>query len=155
MFSQYIETLPIPTASNAQRQEIARLAEECQRTAETRRIAQTDFCRRIPDLAPGGATAKLSTRLNEWWKLADFKAFQAEVKKQFRQDIPLAERNAWEDWFARQKADVDALSARLTALEADLNRAVYALFKLDAQDIALLEGAAPNPQRMGDEGESQ
>jgi len=155
LFSENVETIPIPTASNAQRQEIARLAEDCQRTAETRRAAQTDFCRRIPDLAPGGATAKLSTRLNEWWKLADFKAFQAEVKKQFRQDIPLAERNAWEDWFARQKADVDALSARLTALEADLNRAVYALFKLDAQDIALLEGAAPNPQRMGDEGESQ
>lgn len=116
-----------------------RLAGECQRIAETRRTTQTDFCRRIPDLAPGGATAKLSTKLNEWWKLADFKALQTEVKKQFRLDIPLAERNAWEDWFARQKTAVDARSTRLAALEAELDRAVYALFKLDAL------AAAPAP----------
>ncbi len=138
--AQYIETLPIPAASPAEREAIARLAEDCQKTAEARRAAQTDFCRRIPDLAPGGATAKLSTKLAEWWRLDDFRAFQAEVKKQFRQDIPLAERNAWEDWFARQKAAVDALSARLAALEDELDRAIYALFRLDAREIALIEG---------------
>ena len=37
---------------------------------------------------------------------------------------------------------MDALTARLAALEAELNRAVYALFKLDEGDIALLEGGA-------------
>ena len=138
--AQYVETLPIPAASPAEREAIARLAEDCQKTAEARRVAQTDFCRRIPDLAPGGATAKLSTKLAEWWRLDGFRAFQAEAKKQFRQDIPLAERNAWEDWFARQKAEVDALSARLAALEAELDRAVYALFRLDTREIALIEG---------------
>ncbi|CAG0945835.1 MAG: hypothetical protein EFKGCFLK_02440 [Rhodocyclaceae bacterium] len=138
--AQHVETLPIPAASPAEREAIARLAEDCQKTAEARRVAQTDFCRRIPDLAPGGATAKLSTKLAEWWRLDGFRAFQAEAKKQFRQDIPLAERNAWEDWFARQKAEVDALSARLAALEAELDRAVYALFRLDTREIALIEG---------------
>ena len=141
--AQHVETLPIPAASPAEREAIARLAEDCQKTAGARRAAQTDFCRRIPDLAPGGATAKLSTKLAEWWRLDGFRAFQAEVKRLFRQDIPLAERNAWEDWFARQKAEVDALSARLAALEAELDRAVYALFRLDAREIALIEGKRP------------
>lgn len=149
---QYVETLPIPPATDGQRGHVARLAEDCQRTAEARRTAQTEFRRRIPDLAPGGATAKLSTRLDEWWRFNDFKAFQAEVKKLFKRDIPLAERNDWEDWFARQKAEVKANSARLAALEAELNRAVYALFKLDEGDLALLEGRAlvPTPAPCDD-----
>lgn len=135
-----LEKLPIPDASPIQEANVARLAEACQRTAETRRDAQAAFRRRIPDLAPGGATARLSGRLIDWWAFDGFKAFQSEIKKQFKQDIPLAERNDWEDWFDRQKTEVDGLSARLAALEAELNQAVYGLFDLDANDIALIEG---------------
>ncbi len=145
LFAENIETLPAPTANDAQGGKIAHLAEDCQRCAEARRDAQAVFRRRIADLAPGGATAKLSTKLGEWWRLDDFKSFQTEVKARFKRDIPLAERNDWEDWFARQKAAVEALNARLTALEAQLNRAVYVLFNLDERDIALLEGATLAP----------
>jgi hypothetical protein len=137
---QYIETLPIPAASESQRREIATLAEACQRVAEAGRDAQAAFRRRIADLAPGG-NAKLNGKLNNWWEL-DFAAFRAEVKKLFKQDIPLAERNDWETFFNRQREQVATYAAQVAQHEAALNRAVYALFKLTPEEIALVESGA-------------
>ena len=134
---QYIETLPIPAASTEEKAHLATLAQQCQQAAEARRDAQAAFCQRIPDLAPGGK-AKLTQKLERWWEL-DFAAFRAEAKKLFKQDIPLAERNDWESYFNSQRDIVQGFTAQIAQREAALNQAVYALFNLTADEIALVE----------------
>lgn len=134
---QYIETLPIPAASDDEKTHLATLAQQCQQSAEARRDAQVAFRRRIPDLAPGGK-AKLTQKLERWWE-ADFSAFRVEVKKLFKQDIPLVERNDWENLFTVERDKINALSTRIRHLEDELNAAVYALFHLTPEEITLIE----------------
>ena len=91
--TQYIELLPIPNADAATHSRLSTLAESAQRAAEARRDLQHKFrVRVLTDLAPGGLSAKLTNKLLDWPAL-DFKAFHDEVKKQFKQPIPLAERD--------------------------------------------------------------
>ena len=58
---QYVETLPIPPATDAQKAELGALAEAAQTAAEKRYALQQEITRRIPDLATGTAT-KLTER---------------------------------------------------------------------------------------------
>ena len=133
-----LNCFPIPAATTEQKTEISALAEAAQVAAESPYKLQQDIIRRIPDLAPGGA-AKLTTRLNEWWNLPDFAAFQAEVKKALKGDIPLKDRNDWESWIAENRTKIQALTAEIARIEGDINAKVYALFDLTADEIALLE----------------
>ncbi|MDP2071337.1 TaqI-like C-terminal specificity domain-containing protein [Methylotenera sp.] len=133
----YIETLPIPNASPEQRTHIAQLAESCQTAAEARRNAEIAFTRRIPDLA-GTSQVKLSTKLQQWW-LLDFAGFRAEILKNFKAEIPLKDRNDWQDLFTQQQSLIRELSQHIQLAEQQLNRAVYTLFGLDEAEIALIE----------------
>jgi hypothetical protein len=96
---------------------------------------------RIPDLAPSGSPTKLTDRLKSWWDLPDFAAFQTEIKKTFKADIPLKERNEWENWISETRQQIHALTAKITALESDINTRVYALFELTPDEITLLESS--------------
>jgi hypothetical protein len=140
-FSQFVELLPIPAWTDAQNAELATLAETCQAAAEQSYALQQALARRIPDLAPAGAEVKLSTKLKEWWTLPDFAAFRAEVKKVLKVDIPLAERSAWEDWIARDKAKIVRLTAEIKINETRINAIVYELFELTSDEIELLEAS--------------
>ena len=136
---QYVETLPIPTADIHTRSRIADLAESAQHAAEARRDLQAGFRRRIlTDLAPGGNSAKLTAKLADWPAL-DFKAFHDEVKRQFKNPIPLVERDAWQTRFEADRAKVAAITAEIARCEREIDAEVYALFCLDAADIALIE----------------
>lgn len=137
--AQYFEKLPIPDATETQKAELAALAEACQTAAEERYRIQQALTRRIPDLAPAGTDPKLTTKLKEWWELPDFAAFRAEVKKALKADIPLAERSDWEDWIARDKAEIARLRSEIKAKEDRINAVVYELFELTDSEIALLE----------------
>jgi len=134
---QYMETLPIPSASETQKQTIARIAENCQTAAEQRYQKQDAVRRRIADLCPPERDATLNTKLKNWWQLS-FAEFRAEIKKNFKQDIPLAERNDWEYWLNRERAEIDSLSFKINNLESDLNTRVYELFELTAEEIRLV-----------------
>lgn len=129
---QYVETLPIPPATDAQKAELAKLAKAAQAAAEQRYALQQSITRRIPDLAADPISAKLTNKLKEWWALPDFVAFQKEVKKTLKAAIPLSERNEWEDEMAIARAEINALTA-------EINAKVYALSDLTPEEIALLE----------------
>ena len=133
-----METIPIPAMATAARRKLSALASLSLKKAEQRLDLQHGFCHRITDLAPHGKTAKLTTKLEEWWDL-DFQAFRTEVKKQFKQDIPLTDRDAWEKLFTEQQARVEALSAEIAVNEREIDDLVYALFELTAEEIALIE----------------
>ncbi len=143
--AQYIEPLPIPPATDAQKAELAALAEAAQTAAEARYALQQEITRRIPDLATGASTGsapagvKLTERLKAWWDLPDFAAFQAEVKKALKSDIPLKDRNDWENWISENRSKIHALSAEIARIEGEIDANVYALFDLTPEEIALLE----------------
>ncbi|WP_350333463.1 Eco57I restriction-modification methylase domain-containing protein [Coralliovum pocilloporae] len=138
-FSQFVEQLPVPQLSEPPKSELASLARACQTAAEERYRLQQGLRRRIPDLCPDGREPKLNNKLKEWWALPDFAAFQAEVKKSFKADIPLSERNDWEDWINRDRADINRLTAEIAAHEDRINAIVYELFELTPDEITLLE----------------
>jgi hypothetical protein len=136
---QYVETLPIPCASPADEVTLGELAKAAQTAAKKRYQLQQEISRRIPDLAADPASVKLSTALKEWWTLPDFSAFQREVKKGLKAEIPLRERNEWENWITTSRAEIHALTAEIARLEAEINAKVYVLFDMTQDEIALLE----------------
>lgn len=136
--AQYVEPLPIPRATDAQKAELAALAEAAQTAAEKRYALQQDVLRRIPDLA-ANPDAKLTTKLKEWWNLPNFAAFQVEVKKALKAEIPLRDRNEWESWIAENRAQIHALTIEIARIEREIDARVYALFDLTTEEIALLE----------------
>ena len=138
MKNQFVELLPIPPATDAQMTALAALAEQCQTATEARYKAEQEVVRRIPDLAPSPATAKLPKKLQAWHEL-DFPAFAKEVEKAFKQSIPLKERNQWQAFLAEHRAIIEARSAEIEQLEAEIDQQAYALFKLTSDEIAVVE----------------
>lgn len=136
---QFVETLPIPAATSAEKSEIGSLATAAHVAAHKRFDMQQAITRRIPDLAADPASARLTAKLEEWWNLPDFAAFQKEVEKALKARIPLQERNEWENWITTSRAEIHALTAEIARLEAEINAKVYALFDLTPDEIALLE----------------
>jgi hypothetical protein len=96
--------------------------------------------KRIPDLCPSDRKPKLTERLKEWWKL-DFKTFQAEIKKAFKADIPLKQRNEWESYLREEGARMRRLTAQIEEAEREIDAIVYKLFDLTPDEIALLESS--------------
>ncbi len=145
--TQNVERLPIPPATDAQKAELGALAEAAQTAAEKRYALQQEITRRIPDLAVSTSldtngnirATKLTERLKAWWDLPDFAAFQAEVKKALKSDIPLKDRNDWENWISDNRTQIHALTAEIAQIEGEINAKVYALFELTPEEIALLE----------------
>jgi hypothetical protein len=138
LFNINIETIPIPPTTNPQKTKIATLAQQCQQIAETRYQKQEAIRHRIPDICPINREPELSTKLKTWWTL-DFKAFREEIKKCFKVDIPLVERNDWETWLTTEKAAIEQLNQQLAQLEQQLNQKVYELFELTEEEIRLVE----------------
>ena len=139
MKNQYVEPAPIPPATDVQKVELASLAEACQTAAEARFKLQENVRRRLPDLCPPERAPKLTNKLKNWWEFPDFVAFQKEIKKTFKVDIPLKERNDWDDWLTKDKAEIQRLTAEIETNEAEINHLVYELFNLTDEEIKLLE----------------
>ncbi|MBE0470359.1 MAG: N-6 DNA methylase [Methyloprofundus sp.] len=142
--TQNIEKLPIPQASEEQRKIIGGRASFCQTLAEQRYAIELGFSRRlVEDLCPANIEPKLNQKCQAWWKL-DFKTLQAELKKSFKLKandtlIPVAERNDWQAYFEQEKAKHHALSQKIADSESQLNQAVYELFGLNEEEVALIE----------------
>ena len=136
---QFVETLPVPPATDAEKAEIGGLATAAHVAAEKRVGLQQAITRRIPDLADNPGNAKLTRKLEEWWNLPNFVAFQKEVGKALKAKVPLQERNDWENWITTTRNEIFALTAEIARLEAEINAKVYALFDLTPDEIALLE----------------
>lgn len=136
---QYVEQLPIPSAGKLAKSAIAGIVRGILIDRNEIQKLQRAFLRRVPDLCPAGNDATFSTRMRTWWSLADFSAFRAEVRRAYGADIPLAERSEWEDWFSRDKAKIAALGAKITGAEHQIDGLIYSLFKLNSQEIRLLE----------------
>ncbi|HLH62847.1 MAG TPA: Eco57I restriction-modification methylase domain-containing protein [Ktedonobacteraceae bacterium] len=137
LFRQYIERLPIPPLTGPQRSHIGNLAQQLTETARERYEVRRKTTHRIEhDL--GTQNAKLNQRLSEWWQLS-FAEFRGELTRIFKRDIPLKDRDDWEALLRERTAEIERLTARIIALETELNAAVYDVFGLDEAERKLIE----------------
>jgi hypothetical protein len=132
-----MRTLPIPDAPATDREIIGELA--MQITAESR--ARYELHRRahrriLADL--GTPDKALNQKLTAWWNL-DFPAFRAEIQKVFKRDIPLKDRDDWEEWLQVRRADHQQRTEAIVRMETQLNARVYALFDLTQAEITIIE----------------
>ena len=141
LFTQNVEKLPVPTVSKQHNGIVSNNAEAAWSSADQRCTREAAFRRRIPDLCPPERDRKLNTKLCDWWELPDFAAFRAEVKKHYKADIPLADRDDWQNRFDAEKAEIERLAASIARNEAEIDAVVYRLFELTPDEIALLEAS--------------
>src|SRR5262249_40181097 len=133
LFTQSMERLPIPDALAAKRDAIGDLAMQITGEARARyELHRRSRNRILADL--GMPNNKLNQKLIAWWDL-DFPAFRAEVQKVFKRDIPLKERDGWEEWLARRHLEHQQRTQAIVRMETELNAHVYALFDLTPAEI--------------------
>jgi type I restriction-modification system DNA methylase subunit len=138
--AQYIEQIIVPAFAKVQRSKLSANAQSASSCANERFDSIDSVLRRIPDLCPPGRAPKLTNRLREWWDL-DFKSFRAEIKKAFKTDISLKQRNDWENFLRAEGEKVRRLTAEIAQAEREIDAIVYKLFDLTADEIALLENS--------------
>jgi hypothetical protein len=133
---QYIEQAPLPSDLTA----LEIFGARATALATERLDSVQVVLRRIPDLCPSGRMAKLTNRLQEWWKL-DFKSFRVEINKAFKTDIPLKQRGEWEKFLREEGEKILLLTAEIEQAEREIDAIVYQLFALTPDEIALLENS--------------
>jgi len=146
LFTQFMEQVPIPDASEQDRQAIARLAEAASALGESRYDLQTKVQHRLRQTFGESASGKPLGVLNEkaqaWWELSPSQ-LGAALKTSFK--LPtnpiLNPRTAdvWEPYLAEKRAEVDQLTRELSDAEAEINQRVYRLFNLTPDEIVLLQ----------------
>ena len=136
LFAQFIERLPIPNMTPDDQRALATLAERITETARSRYALDTKMRHRMADLVPTGKS--LNRKLTAWW-LLDFTALRAELKKTYKQDVPLRDRDDWEAVWKERRREHEELTSVIVAGEAEMNERVYSLFNLDRGEIHLIE----------------
>ncbi|MGH2368696.1 MAG: hypothetical protein ACRDI2_10900, partial [Chloroflexota bacterium] len=137
LFAQYITRLPVPEASADDHVAIGGLAMAITDAAWARyELHRRTRHRLLADLGTPGKG--LNQKLTAWWNL-DFAGLRADVRKVFKRDVPLRDRDEWEGWLEAQRAEHQRLTGEIVRLETDLNARVYALFDLTPEEIAVIE----------------
>nr|MDP2192366.1 N-6 DNA methylase [Rhodoferax sp.] len=145
LFTQHVETLPIPEASQTVKARLVTLAQSAQTAAESRRDEIARFGRAaLRDLVPGGLsnlTAAGGAKLPAAWQsgVPEFGDFTAELKKRFKRELNLTERNDWDAAVTQARERVAAFTQAITQAELEIDAIVYQLFELTAEEIRLIE----------------
>ena len=144
LFTQHIETLPVPETTSVLKSRLAAISQAAQTAAESRRDEIARFGRAaLRDLAPGGLsnlTAKSAARLPATWQdgIPRFSEFTSELKKRFKRELNLLERNDWDAAVTQAREKVALLTQQITQAEREIDEIVYGLFDLSADEIALI-----------------
>jgi hypothetical protein len=146
LFAQYMEQVPVPDASEADRQAIGALSRSCTEAATARYDRQTRVQRRLSQAfgqdATGAALGELNQKAQQWWTLSLNELGQA-LKASFRLSAnPFKSprvADEWESYLAENRQEVDRLTRVLTDAEGELNDRVYRLFHLTSDEIELLQ----------------
>jgi hypothetical protein len=132
-----LEEFPIPNVPIGEREVFSEIAANITEQAKARyQLHRQSRHRILSDL--GTPDQKLNQKLTAWWEL-DFATFRAEIKKVFKRDIPLAERDDWEAWLTDRQAKHQQYTAEIMRLETELNQRVYALYDLSPAEIKIIE----------------
>ena len=145
LFSDNMERIPMPNADDVQKTALTTLAQSAQTAAETRRDEIARFGRAaLRDLVPGGLsnlTAKGGAKLPAAWYdgVPTFTDFTLALKKRFKRELNLQERNDWDAAVTQARVRVAALTQTISQAEREIDSIVYRLFELTKEEIALIE----------------
>jgi Ser-tRNA(Ala) deacylase AlaX len=132
-----MERLPIPSLTDDQDDNISVVVKQLIDITQQRYMVRQKTAHRLQrDL--GNSNLKLNQKLEEWWLLS-FNDFRNEVKKVFKQDIPLRDRDDWEELLQERRSEIARLTSEIIRLETDLNAIVYTAFDLNEDEIKLIE----------------
>lgn len=142
LFSQSMENIPIPYASEPERQAIANLAKKCSELGRERYQAQIKVQRRLRDAFAGGSTNPLNQKAEAWWE-HDLIPLGEALKQSFKlPSNPMKNprtADEWESYLQEKRDEQTRLTAALTAAEAEINDRVYRLFDLTPDETRLLQ----------------
>lgn len=136
-FGQYLETLPIPAANDADRATVGSLAEQAQGLHTQRRARVEQFLR---DLGVDPAQSTSRNPLEQPWSLPP-----AEFLKRSK-PLQRLSREAPQRLYEAARDETAALTAQIAQLEAEIDSRVAALYGLDAEDQRWAAKAAPAAQ---------
>jgi hypothetical protein len=136
--ADFLKELPLPELNGPLSEPLKQFATACEKSKlDLYQLVDSFLHRILVDLAPP-EHQKLSGKLQTFWTL-DFAAFRAEVKKAFKIEIPVKDRDAWENYLAEKSAEVIKLTAEIEVAERKIDAIVYKLFDLTPDEIKLLE----------------
>jgi Eco57I restriction-modification methylase/TaqI-like C-terminal specificity domain len=137
-----LEKIAIPEMDSSQKQELARLAQQAQSAAEARRDVIKKFGRMVlRDFAGSNSknpSAKLPSAMQQ--AVPNFTEFTAVLKDRFKRELTLSEKNDWEAALDKARDEVLLHTNTIAACEQAIDKLVYELFELTADEVALVEG---------------
>lgn len=145
LFSDNMERIPLPQVTEAAQTQLSALAQSAQSAAEARRDEIARFGRAaLRDLVPGGLsnlTVSGGAKLPAAWQssVPEFGEFTVELKKRFKRELTLQERNDWDTALTQAREKVAIYTHSITQAEKDIDAIVYQLFQLSPDEITLIE----------------
>jgi hypothetical protein len=144
--TQYMQHIPIPDASQADRTSIGAKAQDSSLFARGRYELETSVQHRLQttfgESASGEPLGKLNQKAQGWWEISP-NQLGAALKTSFKlASNPMQNprtADEWEPYLAEKRAEVERLSRELADAEAEINERVFRLFDLTPDEIALLQ----------------
>jgi hypothetical protein len=142
LFTQSMEHVPIPKASESDREAISEIARTCSSVALERHEGQVHFQRRLIQSFSDGGPAFLNQKAEAWWDLNLIQLGDA-LKQSFKLETnPMKNpriADEWESYLGEKKRGDSNLKEKIQNAQAELNERVFRLFGLSDGEIQLLK----------------
>ncbi len=142
LIAQFMEKIPIPEASESDREVLSDLAKRSCSLGTKQYELQTNFQHRLVQSFGENADGGLNMKAQAWWELS-LNELGAALKQSYRlTDNPMKNPHTadqWESYLEEKRAEVDKLFYQLADTEAELNDRVFRLFELTTAEIKLLQ----------------
>ena len=135
-FTQAVETIPLPS-DFLECDEIEKAVDQTIQFHDQKNQTAHRFLRRLRDNL---GLEKPSKKIEKFWEY-DFKTLLSELKKR-KITLSLGEQDEWEAYFDTQRQRLLDLERQIAELERSIDRAVYGLYGLSDEEIAVVEGGA-------------
>ncbi len=143
---QYISPIVLPDGSKSELASLTNVGRKIFELSTNNLSLRKSTCHRILEDLASVDRKRLTNKLDSFWTL-DFATFRAEVKKAFKTEIPVKDRDDWEKYLAEKSAEVIKLTAEIEAAEREVDTIVYKLFDLTPKEIKLLEDSLEGQYR--------
>jgi hypothetical protein len=142
---QFIERLPIPNLTAQQESDLATIAEEITDLSRSRYALHEEVRVQMRDAFTGGEEIGTRISLYEWWELDGIDALVEEIRKRYKVKFPATKQGEWARLLDAKKAEHQALTQQIIALEIRLNDIVYDAFDLTEEERQLIEETTKYP----------
>jgi len=130
MQTQFVGAVPVPDTVGGD----AALALTLKKLTDQLVVLEKTVQHRLGDIAPAAAHLPAFRK----WPRLDFAQLRALFQKHCKLDIPVSDRDQWDRYLARHRAEHAALATRIADAEAELNARVDKLFGLTRDETALI-----------------